>query len=107
MSSNLKRLAAVAAVGAVAALAPVASASAATPTGLPAFTLPAYHHPSFAWYTPPALPGFMPAGLGFVPAAGSIVGPTVITNGDGNVFTGTTITTTGGGAVVAAGPSVP
>jgi hypothetical protein len=53
------------------------------------------------------VPGFTPEGLGVVPAAGSVVGPTVITNGDGNVFTGTTITTSAGGAVVAAGPSVP
>jgi len=107
MISTLKRLAAVAAVGAVGALAPVASASAASPAGLPALTLSAHALPSVAGYTLPALPDFTPAGLGVVPAAGSVVGPTVITNGAGNIFTGTTITTAAGGAVVAAGPSVP
>ena len=103
MSSYLKRLVAVAAVGVVGALTPVASARAASPT----VALSAYDPPSLAGYTPPAVPGFTPAGLGLVPGAGTVVGPTVITNGDGNVFTGTTITTSAGGAVVAAGPSVP
>jgi hypothetical protein len=103
MSSNLKRIVAVAAVGAAGALAPVASASAASPTGLPAFPLPAYHPPSLAGFTLPALPAFTPAGLGFVPPAGSIVGPTIITTGNGHVFTGTTVTTSG----AATRPSVP
>jgi hypothetical protein len=103
MSSNLKRLVAVAAVGAVGALAPVASASAASPTGPPAFALSAYHFPSLAGFAFPALPSFIPAGPAFVPPAGSVVGPTIITTGNGHVFNGTTVTTTG----AAAGPSVP
>jgi hypothetical protein len=79
MNSNVKRVAALAAVCATCILAPVASASAA------------------------ALP------LGFIgptvwPGAFAVIGPTVYTVGAGNVFTATTITTSGGGATVGAGP---
>jgi hypothetical protein len=113
MNSNLKRLAAVAAVG-VGVLAPVASASAATmptlPTGLN-FPVPAYHLPALA-FPAAGLPAFNPgSGLSFVgPSVGglsAVIGPTVITVGAGNIFTGTTITTTGGGAVVGAGTGAP
>jgi hypothetical protein len=108
MSSRLKRLAAIAAVGAGAILAPVASANAATlPTT--GFTLPSL--PNYAVSLPQFslsdLPAFTPGGLSFVgPSVGyisSVIGPTVITVGAGNIFTGTTITTTGGGAAVGAG----
>jgi hypothetical protein len=55
------------------------------------------------------MPAFGGGGLSFVgPSVGgisSVIGPTVITVGAGNIFTGTTITTTGGGAVVATGPN--
>jgi hypothetical protein len=102
MSSNLKRLVAVAAVGAVGALAPVASASAAGPPGLPSFTFPGFHLPSLSGSTLPALPSWIPTGPVFVPPAGSIVGPTIITTGNGQVFTGVTVTTT-----QPAAPSVP
>ena len=112
MNSNLKRLAALAAVG-VGVLAPVASASAATstlPSGLN-FPVPAYHLPALA-FPATGLPAFNPgAGLDFVgPSVGglsAVIGPTVITVGAGNIFTGTTITTTGGGAVVGAGTAGP
>jgi len=90
MHSNLKRLAVVAAVGAIGILAPVASASAAsTPTraSLSAFA------PAFADFIGPSV----------WPGAFGVVGPTVYTVGAGNVFIGTTITTTAGGAVVVTG----
>jgi hypothetical protein len=75
---------------------------------LPSYQLPTL--PKFALPTAPAFgaPGFGGAGLSFVgPSVGglsAVIGPTVITVGAGNIFTGTTITTTGGGAVVATGP---
>jgi hypothetical protein len=104
MRSNLKRLAAVTAVGAAGVLAPAAGASAATvPTGFN-FPVPAYHLPALAFPTT-GLPAFSPGPLSFVgPSVGglsAVIGPTVITVGAGNIFTNTTITTTGGGAVVA------
>ena len=114
MNSNLKRLAAIAAVGATGVLAPVASASAATTPTLPAglnFPVPSYHLPALAFPTT-GLPAFNPgSGLSFVgPSVGglaAVIGPTVITVGAGNVFTGTTITTTGGGAIVGTGTGAP
>jgi hypothetical protein len=95
MNTTMKRLAATAAaVGAIGAVAPVAAASAATTPVIPA---------AFAL---PALPAFNPAPLSFVgPSVGglaAVIGPTVITVGAGNIFTNTTITTSAGGAVVAA-----
>ena len=92
MYSNLKRLAVVAAVGAIGILAPVTSASAASMPTPVSFVSP-----------------FGPDGLDFIgpsvwPGAFGVVGPTVYTVGAGNVFVGTTITTTAGGAIVAAGP---
>jgi hypothetical protein len=109
MHSNLRRLAALAAVGAVGILAPVASASASTPIGLARYTVPTYQLPRLPQYPTPTLSGFTPGALSFVgPSVGGIsavIGPTVITVGAGNIFTGTTITTTGGGAVVATGPN--
>jgi hypothetical protein len=105
MSSRLKRLAALAAVGTAGVLAPVASAHAATPY---AFPVPSYTGISLPQFTMPALPAFTPGSLSFVgPSVGglsAVIGPTVITVGAGNIFTGTTITTTGGGAVVGTGP---
>jgi hypothetical protein len=80
MNSTLKRLAAVAAVSATCILAPVAGASAAT--------LP------FGFVGPTVWPG-----------AFAVIGPTVYTVGAGNIFTATTITTTGAGAAVGAGPA--
>jgi hypothetical protein len=92
MYSNLRRLAVVAAVGAIGILAPVASASAAsTPT-----------RASLASALAADFPGFI--GPTVWPGAFGVVGPTVYTVGAGNVFIGTTITTTAGGAIVAAGP---
>jgi hypothetical protein len=92
MNSNLKRLAAVAAMGAIGILAPVASASAAgTPT-----------RPSLALSLAPESLVFV--GPSVAPGAFAVIGPTVYTVGAGNVFIGTTITTTAGGAVVATGP---
>jgi hypothetical protein len=109
MKSHLTRLAALAVVGTAGVLAPVAGASAAT---LPsasagfAFPVPAYNLPGLAFPTA-GLPAFTPGALSFVgPSVGaisSVIGPTVITVGVGNIFTGTTITTSGGGAVVGAG----
>jgi hypothetical protein len=92
MHSKLKRLVVVAAVGAIGILAPVTSASAASmPTRASLVS------------------AFAPDALGFIgptvwPGAFGVVGPTVYTVGAGNVFIGTTITTTAGGAIVAAGP---
>jgi hypothetical protein len=114
MNSHLKRFAATAAVGAAGVLAPVASASAATTPTLPAglnFPVPAYHLPAFSFPTT-GLPALTPsAGLSFVgPSVGglsAVIGPTVITVGAGNIFTNTTITTTGGGAIVGAGTGAP
>jgi hypothetical protein len=114
MNSNLKRLAAVAAVGVAGVLVPVASASAATVPALPAglnFPVPAYQLPALA-FPATGLPAFTPgAGLSFVgPSVGglsAVIGPTVITVGAGNIFTNTTITTTGGGAIVGAGTGAP
>jgi hypothetical protein len=103
MNTTMKRLAATAvAVGTIGAVAPVAAASAATtpvtPAALGAFALPGL--------SLSALPAFDPAPLSFVgPSVGglaSVIGPTVITVGTGNIFTNTTITTSAGGAVVAA-----
>jgi hypothetical protein len=95
MYSTVKRLAAVAAVGVLGILGPVASANAAsTPT-----------RASLAF--PLEFPGFAPDPLSFIGpsvAGAAVIGPTVYTVGAGNVFVGTTITTSGGGAVVAAGP---
>jgi hypothetical protein len=98
MNTILKRLAATAvAAGAIAAVAPVAAASAATTPVIP---------PALAAFSLPALPAFNPAPLSFVgPSVGglaTVIGPTVITVGAGNIFTNTTITTSAGGAVVAA-----
>jgi hypothetical protein len=98
MNTTMKRLAATAAaVGAIAAVAPVAAASAATTPVIP---------PALAAFALPALPAFNPAPLSFVgPSVGglaAVIGPTVITVGVGNIFTNTTITTSAGGAVVAA-----
>ncbi len=107
MSSNLKRLAAVAAVGAAAALAPVASANAASPTDHPPFHLRGFHLPSLAGFTFPTLPSFMPALPAFVPPPGSVVGPTIMTIGNGTVSNGATVTTTRDGVVPAATPSAP
>jgi hypothetical protein len=96
MTSNLKRLAAMAVVGALAILAPAASASAAvTSTDAPA-----------ALWLPSA--GLDPGSLSFVgpsvaPGAFGVIGPTVYTVGSANVFVGTTITTTAGGAAVTTG----
>jgi hypothetical protein len=91
MHSNLKRLALVAAVGAIGILAPVAGASAAsTPT-----------QASLASAFAPDLLDFI--GPTVWPGAFGVVGPTVYTVGAGNVFIGTTITTTAGGAIVATG----
>ena len=101
MKSTVKRLAALAAVGAMGVLVPAASASAAT---TPAASLAKY---SYAWpsYSLPTLPAYNPGALSFVgPSVGGLsvaIGPTVITVGAGNIFTNTTITTTGGSAVVA------
>jgi hypothetical protein len=100
----------VAAVTTAGILAPVAGASAATtPTagyaGLYGWTPPKFTLPQF---TPGSLPAFNPGSLSFVgPSVGglaAVIGPTVITVGTGNIFTGTTITTTGGGAIVGTGP---
>jgi hypothetical protein len=114
MHFNRKRIAAVAAVSAISVLAPAASAGAATlPTGFPSlagFSLPAYNLPTFA-FPAGGLPAFTPGAGSFVgPSVGgisSVIGPTVITVGAGNIFTGTTITTSGGGAVVGAGTGAP
>ena len=104
---NLKRtgLAAIATVGAIGVLAPVGSASAATLPSSFNYAFPAYN------WSPANLPAFNPGSLSFVgPSVGglsAVIGPTVITVGVGNIFTGTTITTTGGGAVVNAGTGAP
>jgi hypothetical protein len=94
MNSNLKRLAAVVAVSAMGIFAPVAGASAATtPTraGL-AFRLapgwPFWLSPSWLDYAGPTVP----------PGGTTVTGPTVKTIGNGQVFVGTTVTTTGVGA---------
>jgi hypothetical protein len=89
MNSNLKRLAAVAAVSAAGILAPVASANAAV-TGPIILDGPG----SLSFIGPTAWPG-----------AFAVIGPTVYTVGGGNVFVGTTITTTAGGAAVGTGPA--
>jgi hypothetical protein len=108
MSRRLKRLAAVAAVGTAGALAPVASAGAATPYNFPVPSYTGISLPQFSMPSMPALPAFTPGSLSFVgPSVGglaAVIGPTVITVGAGNIFTGTTITTTGGGAIVGTGP---
>jgi hypothetical protein len=102
MSSTLKRVAAVAALGTVGLLAPAAGASAAT---TPIAPPPAF---TFSWpkYAVPTLPAFNPGSLSFVgPSVGALsvaIGPTVITVGAGNIFTNTTITTSGGGSIVGA-----
>jgi hypothetical protein len=61
---------------------------------------------ALAAFALPALPAFNPAPLSFVgPSVGglaAVIGPTVITVGAGNIFTNTTITTSAGGAAVAA-----
>ncbi|MEA2385760.1 MAG: hypothetical protein QOH72_5731 [Solirubrobacteraceae bacterium] len=98
MNTILKRLTATAAaVGTIGAVAPIAAASAATTPVTP---------PALAAFSLPALPVFNPAPLTFVgPSVGglaAVIGPTVITVGAGNIFTNTTITTSAGGAVVAA-----
>jgi hypothetical protein len=92
MPSNLKRLAVVAAVGALGILGPVAGASAAsTPTRA---SLDSALAPDSFYFIGPSV----------APGAFAVIGPTVYTVGAGNVFIGTTITTTAGGAVVATGP---
>jgi hypothetical protein len=96
MHSNLKRAAAVAAISAVGLLAPAAGASAA---GMPTRASSFYVD----------VPGFGPGSLSFIGpsvwgGASAVIGPTVYTVGGGNVFVGTTITTTAGAAVVTTGP---
>jgi hypothetical protein len=97
MSSNLRRLAALAAVCAVGALAPVTGASAATQPAHAklGFILPDYFGPGLGGFVAPQVFG----------GAAAVIGPTVYTVGAGNVFVQTTITTSGGGAIVAAGPT--
>jgi hypothetical protein len=101
MISNLKRVAAVAvAAGTIAILAPAASAKADTPLD-----------PAGLGYIPGVV-GFDPGGVDFVgPSVGfggaAVIGPTVLTNGAGNIFTATTITTSAGGAVVTTGTAAP
>src|ERR1700750_296170 len=109
MKFERKHVGAIAALAAAGTLGLAASAHATTLPGFN-FPLPSYQLPTAAWPTS-GLPAFSPAGLTFVgPSIGSIasvIGPTVITVGAGNVFTGTTITTTGGGSVVAVGAGTP
>ena len=101
MNTTVKRVAALAAVSAVGALAPVASASAATPS----YPVPHYQFP-LPQFSAADLPSFNPGSLSFVgPSVGglsAVIGPTVITVGAGNIFTNTTITTSGGDSVVGA-----
>jgi hypothetical protein len=102
MHTNARRFAVLAAVSAASALAPVASAGAAT---VPGYAAPSYRF-ALPQFPAAALPAFNPGSLSFVgPSVGglsAVIGPTVITVGAGNIFTNTTITTSGGDSVVGA-----
>jgi hypothetical protein len=103
MRFNLKGLAAIAAVAVLGFLAPAASASAAvTSTPVAARSLA---YPGFGLGPFFGLGGLSFVGPSVAPGAFGVVGPTVYTVGDANVFVGTTITTTAGGAIVGAGPA--
>jgi hypothetical protein len=107
MKTVRARIGAVAVAAGIMSIAvPVSHASAATtPVNFPYFNPATFKLPQL-----PALPSGG-AGLSFVgPSVGgisSVIGPTVITVGAGNIFTGTTITTSGGGAVVTTGTGAP
>jgi hypothetical protein len=103
MRFNLKGLAAIAVVGVLGILAPAASASAAV-TSSPAAAR-SLNYPGFGLGPFLGLGGLSFVGPSVAPGAFGVIGPTVYTVGDANVFVGTTITTTAGGAIVGAGPA--
>jgi hypothetical protein len=97
MRPNLKALTAMTVVGVLGFLAPAASASPEVKSTRAAAALSLDSA------------AFIPGPLSFIgpmvaPGSFGVIGPTVYTVGDANVFVGTTITTTAGGAIVGAGP---
>ena len=90
MTSTLKRIGMVAALGATAALAPVTSASADPPAAPPGIA-PIPGTPFVG------VPGFVGPSVGGIT---SVIGPTILIVGPGNVFDGVTLTVSGAPAVV-------